>query len=647
MSLRTRPLPIAAAAAVAVASVVASTSARAEEIDPASAKVHVEAARADGFDAFCTHPPKPLLGAHRGMCDLASEVKGCEALVAACKDQGEITEPKGSWVAALASIAQKLVWLLVAVGILAIAYPILRALRRMRADRSLADLESDKGTSSPIPKAAPDLETISDAEAALRAADDLANAGELERAMSLYLAASLVALDRRGAVRLAKHRTNGEYVRLCTDPDARLPLREIVREVDKIEFGGVAPTADAAQKVSTRARALVRRAAGAAASVLGTMLVVTSLALVSGCNLPKGLARGADPMGDELPREVLRRSGYVVARPESSLATLPIPTGHLGLPVVVVDPSRVPLDDEARAHLLRWVEAGGVLVLFGTPSDWPRELGVKTTPAGKKQLEVELTRFQGEGRIYRGALVAKPTAITWKDSEDIGRLGDDVYVARQVRGAGAIVGVAGNDLFTNVGAAIPENGTALVAILEAAREPRPATAEIAEQRDESTMPYWSSTTITVAHEEDGISPPGNPFSSLVQAGLGKGLWHALGAALVLFLAYGIRHAKPRPTPAPARRSFSEHVEATGAFYRRTRAFAHALAAYGRFAELRVRERLPRGADPVAFLAKRANASPDDVSRVWTRAMEAKPDDPVRGDELATIKDLRALLVKAL
>lgn len=644
MSVRRRAPTVALTAALALVGVMASPAARADDIDPAAAKAHVEGARADGFDAFCTHPPKPLRGSHRGMCELASEVKGCEALVAACRDQEELKEPKGTLFEALASIAQKLVWLLVVAAIIAIAYPVLRALRRMRTDRSLSDQEPGKAPVSPTAKAAPDLQTVSDAEAALRAADDLAKGGDLERAMSLYLAASLVALDRRGAVRLAKHRTNGEYVRLCTEPDARLPLREIVREVDKIEFGGVPPTADAAEKVSTRARALVRRAAAAAAS---TMLFVISLALVTGCELPKGTPRGADPVGDELPREVLRRSGYTVTRPPSSLATLPIPTGHLGLPVVVIDPRRVPLDDEVRAHLLRWVEAGGVLVLFGAPEDWPRELGVKSAPANQRQLEVELTRFEAQGRVYRGAIVASPAAIAWKDAEEIGRLGDDVYAARQVHGAGAIVGVAGRDLFTNVGAAIPENGMALVAILEAARHPRPPTVEMAAQHDESTMPYWSSTTIMVAHEEDGISPPGNPFSSLLQAGLGKGLWHALAAALVLFLAYGIRHAKPRPTPAPARRAFAEHVEATGAFYRRTRSFAHALAAYGRFADLRVRERLPRGSDPVAFLAKRANATPEDVARLWTRAMDAKPDDPLRGDELATIRDLRALLVKAL
>jgi hypothetical protein len=97
----------------------------------------------------------------------------------------------------------------------------------------------------------------------------------------------------------------------------------------------------------------------------------------------------------------------------------------------------------------------------------------------------------------------------------------------------------------------------------------------------------------------------------------------------------------------ARRAFAEHVEATGAFYRRTRAASLALAAYGRFAEMRLRERLPRGVDPATFLASRADLPRDDAARVWARATEAKAGDEPRGDELATVRELRAMLAKAL
>ena len=153
--------------------------------------------------------------------------------------------------------------------------------------------------------------------------------------------------------------------------------------------------------------------------------------------------------------------------------------------------------------------------------------------------------------------------------------------------------------------------------------------------------------IRFARSIDGIAPPSNPFSALVQAGLGRGAWHALAASVVLFLTFGIRQARARPAAPKPRRAFAEHVEATGAFYGRARALGHALASYGRFAEMRLRERVPRGGDPVQFLAARAKVPAEDAARVWKRATEASAEDPPRGDELTTIRDLGAMLAKAL
>ena len=205
------------------------------------------------------------------------------------------------------------------------------------------------------------------------------------------------------------------------------------------------------------------------------------------------------------------------------------------------------------------------------------------------------------------------------------------------------MGLAGSDLFTNIGAASSEGAEALVAILDLAARDR-TRADLTRGAGLASPSLYQ---VHVARGHDGVPPPSNPFSALVQAGLGKGAWHALAAALVLFLAYGIRQARARPNAPPARRAFAEHVEATGAFYGRARALGHALAAYGRFAEMRLRERVPRGGDPVAFLAARAQVPHAEAARIWKRATEANAEGPPRGDELATIRDLRALLVKAL
>ncbi len=642
------------ALALAFATSLATAPARADEIDPHAAKAHVEAARQAGFNAFCTNPPRPLVGRQRGMCELASELKDCTPLVEACRTEPKTEMDTGSVALMLAAAARTLVWVLAAFVLVALLFPLLRLLAKLRADRAVSDVTPETKGIAAAPLPAAPVARISDAEAALRAADEHATRGEPERAMSLYPAPALVPLARRGAVRLAQHRTNGEYVRLCTEADARPPLRAIVREVDKIEFGGIAPTRVDADAVSAHARALVRRAATTAATM--ALLLVCALGL-AGCGMPRGPFGGADPMGDELPREVLRRSGYQIAGLPSSLATLPIPTTRADLPVVVVDGTRVPLDDEARAHLLRWIEAGGVLVMFGDVEAWPKELGAKHDVATTRELtfvrppvDDEESNEGDRPKPVTGARVARLAGVTWKDAVPIAGLGDHLYAARVVRSGGAFVGIAGSDLFTNVGVAHPPNAAALVAILEAARVLRlpPASVfEPGEMTAEIAMPFLSSTKIMVAREEDGIAPPSNPFSSLVHAGLGKGAWHALVAALVLFLAFGLRHARPRPAKPPARRAFAEHVEATGAFYGRTKALAHALAAYGRFAELRIRGRLPRGADPIAYLSGRSEVPRAEVERIWTRATTAKTSDAVRGDELQTIRDLRALLAKAV
>jgi hypothetical protein len=127
-----------------------------------------------------------------------------------------------------------------------------------------------------------------------------------------------------------------------------------------------------------------------------------------------------------------------------------------------------------------------------------------------------------------------------------------------------------------------------------------------------------------------------------------GLVHALGAALILFLAVGVRLSRPRPEPPPRRRAFAEHVEAVGALYARTRNAPHALTSFARFADERLRARMPRGmADVAAFLASRTNVPLDTCQRLWTRAVQAKGGAPALGDELAVLRELTAAYSAAM
>jgi hypothetical protein len=602
----------ALAASVGLAIVTLASGAHAKPTPTDAAREDVKSALREGKYTFCTKPRRPMTPRQAALCPLADEIDGCKGFADAC----EVAPPKEEreWLRKLAELlapaARILLWLVVGLVVLGAAVPVLGALLRYRRDRRLKDrVKEATNVASPAHEAKVAPEALTDAEAALRAAEEHAQRGELDRALSLYLSAALAALDRRGAIRIARHRTNGEYVRACSEEPARAPLREIVREVDRVEYGKLPATPEAVTRVGSRAAALVRHA-------LLTTVALLAL-LTTGCGVLGG--GPDDPAGDDLPREVLRRNGFTVSPLESSLSTMPMPKEDA--PIVVVDLSRVALEDETVTHLLEWVDAGGHLVLLGDPGEWPQALAAKRDLATTRDLDV------GHGFVT-GARVAKADAVVWSTATPRASLGDRVYAASLVRGAGLVLGVANADLFTNIGVARPDNAAALVALVRVAAGHR-------------------RHAIAVARAEDGVPPPSNPFTALARAGLAKGAWHALAATLLLFLAVGVRQARPRPAAAPARRAFAEHVEATGAFYRRTKAHAIALVAYGRFAEMRLRERIPRGMDPATFLATRAGVPHAEAARVWTRATSAKRDDEPRGDEIATIRELRGLLAKAL
>ena len=229
------------------------------------------------------------------------------------------------------------------------------------------------------------------------------------------------------------------------------------------------------------------------------------------------------------------------------------------------------------------------------------------------------------GRLTHGA------ALAWHDNRTfvLATTGDDKdYVAGQIRGKGSVYGFASHDLLTNAGLAVPGNAAAVVAVL-------------------TNVPR---TDFMFASAEDGYSPPTNPFSSLLNAGLGLPLAHALVAVVILFLAVGIRFARPRPEPPPERRAFTEHVAATAAVYERTKAAKHALASFSRFAELRLVKRLGKGApDIVSLLAQRTGERVEECAHVWARGLAAREfeHDRPNGDEIEILRRLTAMYTKTV
>lgn len=569
-------------------------------------------ARQDTSYTFCKSPGR-LNPRARELCPLASEIDDCKGFAKAC-DRHDAPKPAPSWLEtvlrALTAISGVLVWVVIVGILLAILVPVFLVLRRGRTAKDATGPAAQTGATAT--RVVPEEVVGKPSDAIFGLAEAELARGELHRALYLFLAASLTALDERGAIRVARHRTNGEYVRSCNDRDLREPLREIVDAVDRVEFGHAAPSRDEVVRIGQRAARIVKAVAA-----------ITTLVLLVGCSNVRPGSHD-DPAGDELVKDFLTRDGFTIERLPSSLATVPMPGPNAAdAPnAIVIDATRVAVEREAWTHLLRWVDEGGTLLLFGDVASWPDELAVK--PAFTKLRDVSVG--DGTGQLVTGARTAHAWALDWPEAVTVAEIDDKSYAAFQSRGRGQILVVASADFVTNVGIWRRENARALVLLLDAVVERR--------------------TPLYFAQPEDGIPPPSNPFAALLRAGLGKALVHGLLAAGILFLAAGIRHARPRVPRRAARRAFTEHVEAAGAFMGRAGATAYALHAYARYAEGRLREHV-RDADVVDFLAKRSGRDREEVKRLWNRATEAKPDDETRGDELATLRELHGLLTKSL
>jgi len=583
--------------------------------NPGAAEGQVVAAR-KADDGFCQRPTKPLRDSLQ-LCGYAKEVEDCDGFAAACAEALAPKKPPDlGWLEKLArffakfgqlfeglgTVAHVLVWAVVIALVVLMAYPLLKSLLRMRR-RSGDDVERKK---KQVEVAAAPLEELldkGDEQALLARAEAALAAGDLTAALHAFLAATLRALDRRGALQIARDRTNGEYVRACQDEAARVTLKELVREVDRVQFGALGTEPERVRTLGQRAAAIVR-----AVLPLSVLLLLACGAVdTKKLRMPTG-----NPAGQEVFERVMTAQGVRLGRPPKPLGLLEKPGA--ATPPILVDFGRVPLDEDTEKHLVQWVREGGTLIAVDQPHRWPKELRPSTSIGGQ-----DMVVQQGDAK-FEGKLLPGPAFALESQGTIVATTGNEAFAILREYGSGQVLGLASSDLMTNVGMSVPGNAAALVAILGTVN-PR---------------------TIDVAHEEDGTTPPSNPFIALSRAGLGLGLWHALVATGLLFLAVGIRASRPIPDRPPRRRAFTEHGGAVGALYARARLGHVAVAALGRLLELRARARAPRTQDVSTWLALRVGRDPEEVRALLHRAELARKDTVPVGDETKTLEELSSL-----
>ncbi|MFO0677266.1 MAG: DUF4350 domain-containing protein [Polyangiaceae bacterium] len=685
---------VASAILVAAPAVVVPSTSSATPLRTSSAAESAREAYVAGDYSFCQKPESPLADSTRDLCPLASDLPDCKALVDACaKAAPEAKKPKAppfefppltipDFLVGLG----KVVLVLLVLGVVGlVAWPIYKAVRARRKDDEVRDAEA--GASATIVELPPEAvhDDTTSPPALLARADELLRTGANEAALALYMAASLRALDRKGLVRLSRDLTNGEYVRAVRDADAKAALRDVVNEFDRVHFGRTAPGAEAMAKAASRATFLVRTVAPA---VTAMALVLGLGACSSGGSGERTFANEKSAGGSALAMEMLRRIGANVEWLPTSLATLPYDAD--GVPskfTVVVDASRVRPEEETIDAMTRWVKAGGKLVMMGSVSRWPAEMKAHYALGASRDVTVfdpdydwedDATDDDDADTSSEDALPPEPSELQGEDGDDESSVGDGVdappvtpptksstlprastpsspsvdvrvldsdavrfdgrhvtaaffrgdrtvYAGVRTLGKGTVLGIAGHDLFTNVSVLRADNAKGLALLFGR-----------------------MGRDFRVARAEDAFAPPQSPVGSLLRAGLGPALLHGLVAASILFVAVGARLTRAKPSAPPVRRAFAEHVHATGAFYAKANLAGYALSSYAKFADERLRSRMPKSAADVPhFLAMRSGTDVARCRELWERAESAKNAQYARGDELATLRELSLLYEAAV
>lgn len=460
------------------------------------------------------------------------------------------------------------------------------------------------GAAASVAAAVPRGPVETDVDRLLARARAAAARGEYARAIDDVYAALLRRLDADGRIDIHPSRTNGDYVRQLRDhASLRGPVREVVKEVERLHFGATAPSERAYRAVLDRVVPIVSRAAAIALFCLGLSAVISCSPVAAADARSDGVA--ITPSGTQALLDLLTEHKFEVKRRSETLDKL---TETKTLVLL----SGASLDAATWAHLLSWVDDGGRLVLAGVAS-LPPELGL-TLALGTTQTTViemdENSSFRGVktlrvppgAEIHRadGEARAVPNPLLFRD--------EATYATAFDRGSGHIVVFADDRLFCNAALAVGDNGAFLVGLFE-------------------SMPFPRQIEIVDAWTGVGAE---TPFAAVEHANLLPVILQLFALLTLLYLWKGIPFARLRDPPAETRRAFADHARALGLAYGRARASKHVLGLYASWALDHLRERVQRsgqkGLLPLAeAIATRTGRPEAEVMRVLVDASSAREE----------------------
>lgn len=545
----------------------------------------------------------------------------------------------------LGGFAQVLMWLLLIGLAVGVIVAILRNRVRDRSDDSPAP-EPDAAGESLVAARIEALRVVeTDVQRLLARADAAAKRGHHAAAIADVYAALLRRLEGARLISLDRWKTNGDYIQaLRSRPSLRDEVREVVREVEQVQFGTSAAGPERYADIRAAVLAIVGR------TVLALALAV-GLGAHTGCDAPddddaaidsSALAGlGTDPARQRAVGELLLANDIQAHHRWRDIEELAQTDGAI---VLLEGVSLEPADWQ---RLLTWVEHDGGVLIIATGMEFPRELGIDYTPGPEltTELEPELgaSLLQGldcvapPGRTLaaRDDVALTNTMLSRPGVVDLFNLAqatrDQPYVIRRQLGEGEMFVFAEGDMWTNAGLLVADNGACLVNLL------RSAEVEEVEFVD----------LYTGAGADD-------PFDSVRNAKLGALFLQILLFLALLYAMVGLPFARLRDPSQMRRRAFVEHVRTLGQRYAQARAARYVAVHYCGWALDRLRARLQpgsaRGLHPLAVaIAARTGRPEGEVMQILVEAHELRESDAFasRGgpSELELMRRLSELLAQ--
>lgn len=523
----------------------------------------------------------------------------------------------------LGGLAEILFWGMLAVAVFALFIAIVRNLGPSRRDEEEQALPptGDEEAQSAVAAARAAMET--DVERLLALAERAAARADYAAAVDFAHAALLRRLDHDGLIRLHHSRTNGDYIRdLRAHPELRDPVRDALRKIDRAQFGTVAPDGGAFAEIVQRVRTLVRAGAG---GVVALMLFLSLWACTDGGSSErKSYPWSTSPSGSDAVVTLLQRQGHSVEY-ESGTLTDP-PEGH-GTTLVVLQDAEIS-DDEWDA-LGPWVfdEGGTLVVASGVVPPFVDGIAVEhelldeepsplvVGETFRSQYPVPLV-FAPQGRL----LSVTPTmpVLLERDGKP--------YAVRREYGAGRVIVLADDDIFTNASIAMGDNAVFVTALLS------------------------ETGTKTVLVDAWTSAGADNPLESIRRSHMTPVMLQLLALLGLLYLWRGIPFGRGRDPAPPSRRSFTQHARAMALQYAKGRARGHAASAYAGWALERLRDRYPTAARGglhalAQTLARKSGRDETDVMRLLVEAHGAAEGgaEAAEAGDLGLVRELGRLM----